>query len=332
MNNNLRLAIIGCGALSRIFYLPVLKKSTISTSVLVDPDIIGVSDLAKNYDVKKTSASLEEIIDDIDAAIVASPNFLHVPHAKLLLEKGKHVLLEKPIASTEKEVVELIISGKQSGAILQPAMMRRFWKLNKAVKKMLEEEVLGKLQTVSMLEGAVLNWPVQSTAIFNPQQSLGGVFMDTGSHTLDLLCWWVGDNNFELEYEDDNQGGVDTDCSLDVSFINKSVKANVKLSRIRNMPNEFILTGTKGWIKLKPYANMFESSGRGIDNYIYSLYTGEELKRQRFEDLFFEQVQSWLLSAEKGSTPVISAESVLPSIRMLEQGYKHRRQLNNAWN
>ncbi len=330
--DNLKIAIVGCGALTRIFYLPVFKRLSVNPVVLVDPDLTSINDLAKSSGAKKISNSLEDIADDIDAAIIATPNFLHFPQTKILLEKGKHVLLEKPIASKEALVKELINVEKSSGVILQPAMMRRFWKINKAVKTLLQEEIFGILQSVSMQEGGVLNWPVQSTAIFNPALSLGGVLMDTGSHTLDLLCWWVENRDFELEYEDDSHGGVEADCRLSVNFMNTSVKAEVKLSRIRNMSNEFILTGTKGWIKLKPWGNVFEASDRRIEKYIYRQYTREELKKQSFIDLFTEQVKNWLFAIEHGSAPVIDAESVLPSIRMIEQGYQHRRQLKYAWN
>ena len=331
MKNN-KVAIIGCGALTRIFYLPVFKKMSISPSVLIDPDIDSIKELGKNFGAKKMVTSVEESIEEFDAAIVASPNFLHASQAKYLLEKGKHVLLEKPMTATEKDGRDLIDKSAQAKVVLQPAMMRRFWKINKAVKKMLEEGVLGTLQTVSMQEGAVMSWPVQSAAVFNPRQSLGGVFIDTGSHALDLLCWWVGDKNFKLDYKDDNHGGVEADCSLSVDYFESSVKAEIKLSRIRNMPNEFIVTGTKGWIKLKPYANIFQSSGPAIDKYIYHLYPAKELKRQSFEDLFYEQVKSWLSSVEEGTAPVTDAESVLPSIRMIEQAYKNRKQMIYAWN
>lgn len=335
MNNHLNIkhiAIIGCGALTRIFYLPILKKIGIHPSALVDPDINGIQDLVKDFGASQAASSIEEVIDSIDAAIIASPNYLHAPQAASFLNKGKHVLLEKPMAATEKDAVELNAVSQKRGAVLQIGMMRRYWKINKAVKSMLEKNILGNLVSISMQEGGVLNWPAQSTAIFNPSLSLGGVLMDTGAHTLDLLCWWVGNDDYELQYEDDNHGGVEADCSLNVEFKKGGTRAEIKLSRIRNMPNEFIIKGTKGWIKLKPYGNHFEGSSRNIERYIYNLYSSASLKEQSFDDLFEEQVLNWLSAIEKASKPVIDAESVLPSIRMIEQSYLHRKQIEYAWN
>jgi len=328
----IRIGIIGCGALTRIFYLPILKKLKIHPAVLVDTDINNISGLVKDSGALQAASSLEEAEPSMDAAIIASPNYLHARQAYYLLDKGKHVLLEKPMAASENDAMELKVVSQQRNAVLQIGMMRRFWKINRAVKSMLEDKILGTLQTLSMQEGGVLNWPVQSTAIFDPAQSLGGVLIDTGAHTLDLLCWWVGNEEYELHYEDDNHGGVEADCSLVIDFKKPDVRTQVKLSRIRNMANEFLISGTKGWIKLKPYGNVFESSGRSIDKYIYNQYSSAELKQQSFEDLFEAQIMSWLSAIEKGLKPVIAAESVLPSVRIIEQCYLNRRQMEYTWN
>ena len=330
--NDPRIAIIGCGALARIFYIPVFKKLKIKPSVLVDPDMRSLEELAAVSGASHIAASIEEVIDWIDAAIIATPNYLHAHQANYLLGNGKHVLLEKPMAASVKEGNDLLAMSRQSKVVLQIGMMRRFWRINKAVKKMLEDGILGTLQTISMQEGGVLNWPAQSTALFDPVQSLGGVLMDTGPHTIDLLCWWVGNQECEIQYEDDNQGGVEADCAINIDFKKTGIHAKIKLSRIRNMANEFIINGTKGRIKLKPYGNIFESSGRSIDKYIYNQYSSADLKQQGFIDLFEEQIKSWLLAIESGSDPLIDAESVLPSVRIIEQCYLNRRQMEYTWN
>src|SRR5688572_20917971 len=122
MNNHLispRIVIIGCGALTRIFYFPVLKKIGINPSALVDPDIRSIEDLVKESGATHAAASIEEVIDSIDAAIIASPNYLHASQAAFLLNRGKHVLLEKPMAAIEKDAEELSAVSQQKGAVLQ---------------------------------------------------------------------------------------------------------------------------------------------------------------------------------------------------------------------
>jgi predicted dehydrogenase len=249
----------------------------------------------------------------------------------LFLDKGKHVLLEKPMTISGQEGISLIGSAKVSGAVLQIAMMRRFWKLNIAVKKILENDLLGKLNEVSMLEGGVTNWPAQSIAMFDRKQSLGGVLIDTGSHTLDLLCWWMQDEVEHLQYADDNKGGVETDCELSFRFKTSGAEAKIGLSRIRNLQNEYLLKGEKGWIMVKPFGNVFETSDTGLTKQIFKIHTNNELTNQTIYNVFDEQVRAWLQAIKNNSKPAIDAESVLPSIQLIEHCYKERKGRSYPW-
>ena len=327
----MKIALVGCGALTRIFYQPVLNHLGIKPFALVDPFLEKAKALAKEWEAGKAVASTDEILDEVDAAIIASPNYLHVRQAKLFLEKGKHVLLEKPMAVSGQEGNSLIESAKASGAVLQIAMMRRFWKLNKAVKKIIENNLLGKLEEISMLEGGVINWPAQSIAMFDQMQSLGGVLIDTGSHTLDLLCWWIQEEAEHLLYSDDYKGGVETDCELSFRFKNSGTKVKVLLSRIRNLQNEYLLRGEKGWIMVKPFGNIFKTSDPGITKHFFKIYNNDELKSQTIYNVFDEQIRYWLQAIKINSRPIVDAESVLPSIQLIENCYKKRKDKSYPW-
>jgi len=331
MNKNIRIALVGCGALTKIFYQPVLHRFGIKPFALVDPFTERTKLLAKQWGAGIVVASVDELLGNIDAAIIASPNFLHAEQARLFLEKGIHVLLEKPMTVNGQEGVELIATAKNAGAILQVAMMRRFWKLNMAVKKILENNLLGKITSISMMEGGVFNWPAQSLALFDKKQSLGGVLIDTGAHTLDLLCWWMQDIPVSIIYKDDNKGGVETDAELSFKFKNSGAKAEVCLTRIRNLSNEYKITGEKGWIMVRPSGNLFETSGSSITKQIYNIYPEAELKNQTIHDVFDEQVKSWLQAISAGTQSPVSAESVLPSIQLIENCYSERIDKSYPW-
>ena len=331
MNNNIKIAFVGCGALTKMFYQPVLHRLGIKPFALVDPFTERTKVLAKEWGAEIVVASVEELPENIDAAIIASPNFLHAEQAKFFLEKGKHVLLEKPMTVNDEEGSALIATAKKSGASLQVAMMRRFWKLNIAVKKMLENNLLEKITSVSMYEGGVMNWPAQSLALFDKKQSLGGVLIDTGSHTLDLLCWWMQDTPVDIKYKDDYKGGVETDCELSFRFKNSGTKAEVCLTRIRNLSNEYKITGEKGWIMVRPFGNLFETSDSSITKQLYTIYPEAELKNQTIHDVFDEQVKSWLQAISTGSQPLVNAESVLPSIQLIENCYRERTDKSYPW-
>jgi predicted dehydrogenase len=327
----MKIALVGCGALTKTFYQPVLHRLGIKPFALVDPSLDRIKKLAEDWGAEKVAASPEEIADLADAAIIASPNFLHASQAKVFLEKGKHVLLEKPMTVSSAEGLSLVKTAETSGAVLQIAMMRRFWKLNKAVKKMLEEKSLGKIKEVSMLEGGVLNWPAQSLALFDKKQSLGGTLIDTGSHTLDLLCWWMQDEPAEIRYSDDDSGGVETDCTLNFIFKQSGIKTKVELTRIRNMPNEYRITGDKGWLMIKPFGNMFTASDSKISKQVNAVYSDLELRTQTIHDVFDEQVNTWINCISSGQASPVNAASVLPSIQLIETCYNNRKRKIYPW-
>jgi predicted dehydrogenase len=327
----MKIALVGCGALTKTFYHPVLHRLSIKPFVLVDPSVDRTKQLAIEWGAELVAASPEEIAGSVDAAIIASPNFLHASQAKIFLQNGKHVLLEKPMTVSSAEGTDLVNTADACGAILQVAMMRRFWKLNKAVKKILEQNVLGRIKEITIYEGGVLNWPAQSLALFDKKQSLGGTLIDTGSHTLDLFCWWMQDEAVDISYADDYCGGVETDCELEFRFKNSGVHTRVTLTRIRNMSNEYRITGEKGWLLIKPFGNMFETSDAKISKQIYAVHSDLELRSQTINDVFDEQVRTWIRCIESGTSSPVSAASVLPSIRLIENCYKNRKAKVYPW-
>src|SRR5574338_408251 len=97
-SKQLRLAIIGCGAISEQGHLPALKTLGYKPALLVDVDLPRTQRLAKQFRAAAVAPALKpEHFDAIDAAIVATPPLHHGPMCVELLRRGKHVLVEKPM-------------------------------------------------------------------------------------------------------------------------------------------------------------------------------------------------------------------------------------------
>src|SRR6266536_3703994 len=95
--------------------------------------------------------------------------------------------------------------------------------------------------------GFVYNWPVASGFFFSKEQAGGGVLVDTGSHMLDLLLWWLGDVIDVVEYRDDSLGGVEAECwlSLVLQTPTGPVQGNIILSRLRKLRNTARIVGER---------------------------------------------------------------------------------------
>lgn len=143
---------------------------------------------AAKHQIPHTFTSLEEMVESslIDAVYIASPNFLHASQSILCMQRGKHVLCEKPFASNAREAGEMIAASRKYGVTLMEAMKPTLTPNFLAVR-----ENLSRLGTIrryfscycqyssrydTFKEGIVLN-------AFKPELS-NGAMMDIGIYTV----------------------------------------------------------------------------------------------------------------------------------------------------
>ena len=106
----LRVAVIGCGAVSQMFHLPILAgHPNFSLSALVDPNLDVVRALASAYSVPTVASVLSKLpTDGIDAALVATPACWHAELSIELLNRGIHALVEKPMATSGDDAEAMV--------------------------------------------------------------------------------------------------------------------------------------------------------------------------------------------------------------------------------
>lgn len=138
MQDKIKLGIIGTGHMGQ-YHVNVSRQ-------LFDASLIGIYDadekrakfISEKYATQAFS-KLDELIDAVDAVVVATPTFLHYEVSKLALNKGKHVLVEKPIAENVEQAKELVELAKAKELILQVGHVERFngavLELSKIVEK-----------------------------------------------------------------------------------------------------------------------------------------------------------------------------------------------------
>src|SRR5438067_2154955 len=120
---------------------------------------------------------LENLLDAVDAATVAVPTPAHYEVAKAALARGKHLLIEKPLAATLVEADELIALAKRTGALIQTGHVERF---NRAIRA-----ALPHVEKARFMENDRL-------APFNPRGADVAVVLDLMIHDIDLVRTLVG--------------------------------------------------------------------------------------------------------------------------------------------
>ncbi|MDZ7267397.1 MAG: Gfo/Idh/MocA family oxidoreductase [candidate division KSB1 bacterium] len=127
-----------------------------------------------------------------DAAVLATPVFLHVPMANACLQRGIPFFLEKPLSLTSREAEALVAGVEKRGLTTMVGYMMRYVETFAKAKQLLQSGALGELITfqatiyVSQLFKTGKGWR------YNKQESGGGVVIGQATHLIDLLRWYFG--------------------------------------------------------------------------------------------------------------------------------------------
>ncbi|MEV0472244.1 Gfo/Idh/MocA family protein [Streptomyces prunicolor] len=124
----LRLALIGCGRIAQVAHAPALEKAeNIRLMAVCDPSDEVARAVARRYDVPAAVTDTQAVLSDpdIEAVLIAAPDRFHYRLAEAALAAGKHVLVEKPLASTTEECENLVELSRKSGLKLQVGAMKR---------------------------------------------------------------------------------------------------------------------------------------------------------------------------------------------------------------
>ncbi len=169
--DKVNISLIGVGRMGQ-FHLNVISQiNSIILSGIYDANEDHLNEISQKYNIKKFT-SIDEAIDNADAVIIASPTIHHFEIAKKAVEKGRHVLVEKPMTETYAQAVELEAIVKQKNIILQVGHVERF---NGAV-----QELHHIIEKPYLIEARRL-------APFTPRITDVGVVFDIMIHDLDIV-------------------------------------------------------------------------------------------------------------------------------------------------
>ena len=327
----LKLALIGCGNIAELVHLPVLALSNrVELAALVDVDPSRAATYAVRYSVPGVFEDHRALPTDIQAAIVATPPSLHAPIAVDLVRRGLHVLVEKPMALTAAQCVEMTAAAGEHGVVLAVGMVRRFVASSRLVKALLESNALGEIRSVDFREGVGESRPVTPAWRFDRKVAGGGVLMNIGSHVLDLLLWWLGDWT-SLRYRDDAEGGVEAECEVELAF-ESGAHAVVELSHTRVLRNSCVVSGTRGVLEVGAWGRRAEVRLALSDG---ALLQGTASHPSSSDEgvpaVFARQLDDFVEAIQGGRPPLVTGAEGERSVSLIEGCYAAREPLQYPW-
>ncbi len=190
----LQVGIIGVGGIGRDQHLPGWAKVPFA-------EVTAVADLSEEALQRAVHGTAiahcfhdwHDLVklDGLDIVDICTPNRTHAPIALAALEAGKHVLCEKPLATTAAEVRSMMDAAQQANKLLMAGQHLRFDPACRQVKAIIDGGMLGDIYytRAQWLRRRML--PPRNTFIEH-HLSGGGCALDIGVHVLDLAYWFLG--------------------------------------------------------------------------------------------------------------------------------------------
>lgn len=191
---SLKFAFCGSGYIANIHATALQQfKEEVEIIAVVDPFPDLREKFAKKFNIPKQLSNLEALLGegDVDALIICTPNYLHVPQSLAALNAGVHVMVEKPMAMNADEAYDLLLHGKTSASHLMVAHCWRFDEEVQWLKSQIEKGLLGKIIRTKSY-GVHVNWG-PSGWFQQKKFAGGGALVDMGIHAIDTTRFLVGD-------------------------------------------------------------------------------------------------------------------------------------------
>jgi predicted dehydrogenase len=197
MTRTIRWGIIGVGNVTEVKSGPAFQKAHNASLVAVmRRDGALAKDYAERHGVPRWYDDAQALIADpeVDAVYIATPPHVHKEYTLMAAQAGKPVYVEKPMALTFDECIEMIAACAANGVPLWVAYYRRALPRFLKIKELIDSGAIGDVRSVTTTlyhrardyDPLELPWRVQ------PEIAGGGLFVDVGSHVLDLLDYFLG--------------------------------------------------------------------------------------------------------------------------------------------
>ena len=193
MTSDVRLGLVGAGAIAQLAHLPLLARMRGAQLVAIcDNDGPKAGALAQRLGVPDIFTDIDELLDTdkLDAVVIATPNHLHEPHVLRALKQKVHVLCERPLSLTNGGVKRILQTAKSADCKVVVGNNHRFRSDVQQLSRFLQGGELGKV--IAMRAGQYQFRAGQHGWRQRKAEAGGGAFLEYGYPLLDL-CLWLAD-------------------------------------------------------------------------------------------------------------------------------------------
>ena len=258
IDRKITFAVIGCGHIG-MRHAEMIHRSDESELIALC-DVLPAEDLkADQYNVpyftdakKMFEANLE-----FDVVCVCSPNGLHTEHSLLALNKGKHIVLEKPMAITKADCEKIIFKSLQAHRYVFCVMQNRYSPPSAWLKEVMDKNLIGDIYMVQLVCYWNRDHRYYKKNNWKGTSDLdGGTLFTQFSHWIDLMYWLFGDiKNIKASFADFNHQDLTTfedSGMVQFDFVNGGMGSINYSTSVwdKNLESSLTVIGKNGSVKV----------------------------------------------------------------------------------
>jgi predicted dehydrogenase len=312
----LRWGILGSGWIAKQFIASVQAHTRQQIAAVGSRSETTADAFAAEWQFPKAYGSYEDLVGDpdLDVIYVATPHNLHLHHAALALNAGKHVLVEKPMALSHAEATKLVDLAHRKNVFFAEALWTYFLPKLDVLDQVFEAGILGEIKSVYTDYGEYFT---RDHRIFDPALA-GGPLLDLGTYPVSLVTRLLGVPEKVIGLCQQDPSGVHG--QLSVTMEGTSGNQGTMSSTLYGFtPTNAVIVGTKATVRFNSEFNLpgsFEViSADGSQRLRY-----DEPSGRHFEGLYYEAAEvARCISTGQSETARRTLQSTLDTMATIDK-------------
>ncbi len=313
--NKIRFGIVGTGTIAHRFAQAIKNVPSAQLVAVASRTKENAEKFGDEFDIPVRFDSYGKMAesDVIDAAYIAVPHSGHIGCSCLMMNNGKHVICEKPMAVNTKEAEKMFLCAKENNVLLMEAMWARLVPGTIRMLELVESGVLGEILGVEGKFCYTMDEDEMDHHVFAPEHG-GGSLLDVGVYGLNFASWYLGKDVENIDAQSAVYNGVDSHTCVLMKYKNGAI-ADISSAILLRKPNEGYVYGSKGYVYLRRFYAPQEIElhlNNGETQTIPTPYAGNGFEEQIAH--FCECVSSGLKQS-----PVVTPEQTLYITKQMDE-------------
>lgn len=280
----LKIGVVGVGWAGQQHIKAFSKVAGVEVVAVAGMESELLAQLQSEFNIPNGFARWEDLLelDGLDAVSVAVPTFLHAPIAIAALERGLHVLSEKPLARNGQEGAAMVAAARRAGRVLDVVFNHRRRGDVKKLKSIIDDGELGRPYYAKASWLRRRGIPTLGSWFTNPDLAGGGPLADIGVHVLDYALHLLGEPKVvsvsASTYSELGTQGRGGDASYIAASANNKFEVEDFASAFIRLEGGLTLVVEAGWASYREPADLMDFRVYGTDG-------GAELRAAQSHDI-----------------------------------------------